>query len=124
MHAPTWSEQMQALNTQREHTPASQQSQHWHAPLQPSGRATQAQPLPSLQDDPGAFLDRMLQASANGERALFRQMTQELANQEPGRALRAEAIATVDRQERQAAQQALQAQQQAEQQHAAQRGRG
>ncbi|KGE52725.1 lipase family protein [Xanthomonas axonopodis] len=124
MHAPTWSEQMQALNTQREHTPASQQSQHWHAPLQPSGRATQAQPLPSLQDDPGAFLDRMLQASANGERALFRQLTQELANQEPGRALRVEAIATVDRQERQAAQQALQAQQQAEQQHAAQRGRG
>ncbi|XUP35160.1 DUF6792 domain-containing protein (plasmid) [Xanthomonas axonopodis pv. vasculorum] len=124
MHAPTWSEQMQALNTQREHTSASQESQHWHAPLQPSGRATQAQPLPSLQDDPGAFLDRMLQASANGERALFRQMTQELANQEPGRALRAEAIATVDRQERQAAQQALQAQQQAEQQHAAQRGSG
>nr|WP_314733188.1 hypothetical protein [Xanthomonas translucens] len=66
----------------------------------------------SLRDDPGAFLDRMLAASQNGDRDLFRQMTQELATAEPGRALRNEAVETVNQQEQQAAQQAMQAQRQ------------
>ncbi|PPV01183.1 hypothetical protein XvhCFBP2543_18780 [Xanthomonas vasicola] len=75
-----------------------------------------ADKLPSLHDDPEAFLDRMLSAGQNDNRDQFRLMTQILANEPAGRALRAEAIETVNRQEQQAAQQAMQAQQQQQQQ--------
>lgn len=113
MDAPSWSEQMQHLHTDRErrHAP-----QDWQVPLRvPGDKDAQATKNPahaSLRDDPGAFLDRMLAASQNGDRDLFRQMTQELATAEPGRALRNEAVETVNQQEQQAAQQAMQAQRQ------------
>lgn len=54
----------------------------------------------------------MLAAAQNGDRDQFRQMTQALANEPPGRALRAEAVEAVNQQEQQAAQQAMQAQRQ------------
>ncbi|WP_408951100.1 lipase family protein [Lysobacter sp. Hz 25] len=60
----------------------------------------------SVGGDPSAFLDRMLAASQNGDRDAFRQMTQDAASAPPGRALREEAVATVDRQEQALAQQA------------------
>lgn len=60
----------------------------------------------SVGGDPSAFLDRMLAASQNGDRDTFRQMTQDAASAPPGRALREEAVATVDRQEQALAQQA------------------
>lgn len=71
----------------------------------------------SLHDNPSTlFLDRMLAAAQSGDTAGFRQLTQQLANQEPGRALRNEAIAIVDNQECQTAldAQLRQSQQQAE----------
>jgi hypothetical protein len=49
--------------------------------------------------DLSAYLDRMLVASQSGNDAEFRQMTQTLADLPPGRAMREEAIVTVDRQE-------------------------
>ncbi|PPT92964.1 DUF6792 domain-containing protein [Xanthomonas theicola] len=112
---PTWSEHMQRLHDPKAHGAASQ-DQGWHVPLRVSGESLQSAPAApvSLHDDPAAFLDRMLAAAQSGDRTTFRQMTQALANEEPGRALRAQAIATVDQQ--QAAQQALQAQQQADRQ--------
>lgn len=61
----------------------------------------------SVGGDPSAFLDRMLAASQNGDRDTFRQMTQDAASAPPGRALREEAVATVDRQEQALAQQAV-----------------
>jgi len=64
----------------------------------------------SVGGDPSAFLDRMLAASQNGDRDTFRQMTQDAASAPPGRALREEAVATVDRQEHALAQQAAQQQ--------------
>ncbi|PPV07381.1 hypothetical protein XbrCFBP1976_08075 [Xanthomonas bromi] len=67
---------------------------------------------PSLHDDPHAILDRILAAGQNGDRDQFRQMTQILANEPPGRALRAESIEAVNQQEQHAAQQAMQQQQQ------------
>jgi hypothetical protein len=111
MDAPTWSEQMQRLHEDRERSDA---PQGWHAPLKAAGSEKEVQasknfPHASLQNDPGTFLDRMLAASQNGDRDLFRQMTQELATAAPGRARRNEAIETVNQQEQQAAQQALQA---------------
>ncbi|WP_223621404.1 lipase [Lysobacter sp. ESA13C] len=60
----------------------------------------------SISGDPSTFLDRMLAASQNGDRDTFRQMTQDAASAPPGRALREEAVATVDRQEQALAQQA------------------
>ncbi|AEL08245.1 conserved hypothetical protein [Xanthomonas campestris pv. raphani 756C] len=66
----------------------------------------------TLQDDPGAFLDRMLVAAQSGDRDQFRQMTQVLANEPPGRALRSEAVEIVNQQEQHAAQQAMQSQRQ------------
>ncbi|MFC6839700.1 DUF6792 domain-containing protein [Xanthomonas theicola] len=114
MDAPGWSEQMRQLHERRErdHAPHG-----WQAPLRVPGSDSGTQVRENsthaaLQNDPGAFLDRMLAASQNGDRDLFRQMTQELANAEPGRALRNEAIETVNQQEQQAAQQAMQAQRQ------------
>ena len=56
----------------------------------------------------------MLAAAQSGDRDTFRQLTQTAADAEPGRALRAEAVASVDRQEQIALQQL--AQQQSEQQ--------
>ncbi|WLA10275.1 hypothetical protein MO328_09375 [Xanthomonas translucens] len=87
--------------------------QGWQTPLKVTeGAAAQPKAHVSLNEDPGAFLDRMLAAAQSGDRTAFRQMTQELASAENGRALRAEAIETVNRQEHQAAQQALQTQRQ------------
>ncbi|WP_064747435.1 lipase family protein [Lysobacter antibioticus] len=62
----------------------------------------------SLDDNPSAFVDRMLAASQNGDRDAFRQMTQQAAAATPGRELRNDAVATVDRQEQALAQQAMQ----------------
>ncbi|MCC4594352.1 lipase [Xanthomonas campestris pv. phormiicola] len=113
MDAPSWPEQMQHLHESRErgHAP-----QGWQVPLRVPGdnevQATKNPAHASLRDDPGAFLDRMLAASQNGDRDLFRQMTQELSNATPGRTLRSEAIDMVNQQEQQAAQQAMQAQRQ------------
>ena len=70
----------------------------------------------SLDADPSAFVDRMLAASQTGDRDAFRQMTQQAAAAMPGRELRQEAVATVDRQEQ--ALLAQQAQQQAYEQAA------
>jgi hypothetical protein len=111
--APGWPEQMQRLHECRER---SHVTQDWQVPLRvPGGDGAQAMKpaaSASLKDEPGAFLDRMLAASQNGDRDVFRQMTQELATAPPGRALRAEAMETVNQQEQQVAQQALQAQRQ------------
>ena len=107
---PSWPEHMQQLHDTQQHSTA---PQSWQTPLKvPEGAAAQPKAHASLDEDPGAFLDRMLAAAQSGDRTAFRQMTQELANAEPGRALRAEAIETVNQQEHQAAQQALQTQRQ------------
>jgi hypothetical protein len=57
------------------------------------------QAMPALGDDPIAFVDRMLAAAKSGDDATFRQLTQAAADSQAGRELRAEAVATVDRQE-------------------------
>lgn len=62
----------------------------------------------SLQDDPSAFVERMLAAARTGDDAGFRQMTRDAANGEAGRALRTDAISTVDREMELAAQLAAQ----------------
>lgn len=71
----------------------------------------------SLQDDPSAFVERMLAAAQTGDNAGFRQMTRDAANGEAGRGLRTDAITTVDREMEQtaqlAAQQSMAAQEQA-----------
>lgn len=61
---------------------------------------------PTLESDPSAFLDRMLAAAKSGDADTFRQMTQQAADGEGGRALREQAIAGVDRQEQLAREQA------------------
>ncbi|MCC8537333.1 lipase [Xanthomonas axonopodis pv. poinsettiicola] len=115
MDAPSWQQQMQQLRQERERSHAPQE---WQVPLKQGAHDVRgASPTyggrsPTLQDDPSAFLDRMLAAAQNGDRDRFRQMTQVLANEPPGRALRAEAVETVNQQEQQAAQQAMQAQRQ------------
>ncbi len=114
MDAPSWGQQMQQFQQDRERSHA---PQTWQVPLKQdtqdvrAASSTQGRP-PALQDDPGAFLDRMLAAARSGDRDEFRQMTQVLANEPPGRALRAEAVETVNQQEQQAVQQAMQAQRQ------------
>nr|WP_304383033.1 DUF2235 domain-containing protein [Xanthomonas vasicola]MDO6970374.1 DUF2235 domain-containing protein [Xanthomonas vasicola] len=105
-------QQMQQLQHERERSHAPQQ---WQAPMKPDAQKAADKP-PSLHDDPHAFLDRMLAAGQNGDHDQFRLMTQILANEPAGRALRAEAIETVNQQEQQAAQQAMLAQQQQQQQ--------
>ncbi|NIK01263.1 DUF6792 domain-containing protein [Xanthomonas cannabis] len=115
MDAPSWQQQMQQFQQDRERSHA---PQTWQVPLkQDTQEVRAASPThggkpSSLQDDPGAFLDRMLAAAQNGDRDQFRQMTQTLANEPPGRGLRAEAVEAVNQQEHQAAQQAMQAQRQ------------
>ena len=113
--APSWQQQMQQLQHARERSHAPQQ---WQVPMKADAQQEReaAGKRPSLHEDPDAFLDRMLIAAQSGERDQFRQMTQILADEPPGRALRAEAIDTVNQQEQQAAQQAMQAQQQQQQQ--------
>ncbi|MCL1524528.1 lipase [Xanthomonas nasturtii] len=115
MDAPSWQQQMQQFQQDRERSHA---PQTWQVPLKPDAQEMRAaspthggKPS-SLQDDPGAFLDRMLAAAQSGDRDQFRQMTQTLANEPPGRALRAEAVEAVNQLEQQAAQQAMQAQRQ------------
>ncbi|SOO29696.1 conserved hypothetical protein [Xanthomonas phaseoli pv. phaseoli] len=115
MDAPSWQQQMQQLQQDRERSHA---PQTWQVPLKQDAQEVRAaspthggKPS-SLQEDPSAFLDRMLAAAQNGDRDQFRQMTQALANEPPGRALRAEAVEAVDHQEQQVAQQAMQAQRQ------------
>ncbi|MEA5125745.1 lipase [Xanthomonas floridensis] len=115
MDAPSWQQQMQQLQQDRERSHA---PQTWQVPLKQDAQEVRAASpthggKPSLlQDDPSVFLDRMLAAAQSGDRDQFRQMTQTLANEPPGRALRAEALETVNQQEQQAAQQAVQAQRQ------------
>jgi hypothetical protein len=106
MDAPSWQQQMQQFQQDRErsHTP-----QGWQVPLLQDAQDVRVASLthgrpPTLQDDPGAFLDRMLVAAQSGDRDQFRQLTQVLANEPPGRALRAEAVETVNQQEQQATQ--------------------
>ncbi|SBV52896.1 hypothetical protein XBLMG947_3697 [Xanthomonas bromi] len=98
---------------ERSHAP-----QQWQVPMKADAQQAPAAAdrPPSLHDDPRAFLDRMLAVGQNGDRDQFRQMTQILANEPPGRALRAEAIEAVNQQEQHAAQQAMQVQQQQQQQ--------
>ncbi|MGK9142368.1 lipase [Xanthomonas euvesicatoria] len=118
MDAPTWQQQMQQFQHDRErsHVP-----QAWQVPLKGEAQGTHdaramspthSGNMPSLKDDPSAFLDRMLAAAQSGDRDQFRQMTQSLANEPHGRALHAEAVETVNQQEQQAARQAMQAQRQ------------
>ncbi|MBB3833317.1 pimeloyl-ACP methyl ester carboxylesterase [Xanthomonas arboricola] len=115
MDAPSWQQQMQQFQQDRERSHA---PQTWQVPLKQDMQEVRAASLThggkpsSLQDDPGAFLDRMLAAAQNGDRDQFRQLTQTLANEPPGRGLRAEAVEAVNQQEQQAAQQAMQAQRQ------------
>lgn len=87
------------------------QSQSPPIPLRPDGDRKAA----SLDDDPSAFVGRMLAAAQSGNADLFRQLTRTAADSDPGRALRAEAVTAVDRQEQWAVQQ-LAVQQQAQDQ--------
>ena len=66
--------------------------------VQPSQESA---PMPRLEDDPAAFLDRMLAAAQSGDDGTFRHMTQLAAQGEGGRQLRANAIAAVDQMEQQ-----------------------
>ncbi len=114
MDAPSWQQQMQQFQQDRERSHA---PQGWQVPLKQDAQdvrvasPTHGRP-PTLQDDPGAFLDRMPVAAQSGDRDQFRQMTQVLANEPPGRALRSEAVEIVNQQEQHAAQQAMQSQRQ------------
>ncbi|WDK32843.1 lipase [Xanthomonas campestris] len=114
MDAPSWQQQMQQFQQDRERSHA---PQGWQVPLKQDAQdvrvasPTHGRP-PTLQDDPGAFLDRMLVAAQSGDRDQFHQMTQVLANEPPGRALRSEAVEIVNQQEQHAAQQAMQSQRQ------------
>ncbi|KHL59918.1 DUF6792 domain-containing protein [Xanthomonas cannabis] len=114
MDAPSWQQQMQQFQQDRERSHA---PQGWQVPLKQDAQDARVAAqthgrLPTAHDDPSAFLDRMLAAAQNGDRDQFRQMTQTLANEPPGRGLRAEAVEAVNQQEQQAAQQAMQAQRQ------------
>lgn len=77
----------------------------------------QSQKPASPDENPSAFLQRMLDAAKAGDWAAFRSDTQTLASMPPGRELHADVTATVDRQEQY---QQLLAQQQAAQQQASQ----
>lgn len=83
--------------------------------VSPSPGAPHAQRELSPTADFSAYLDRMLAAAQSGDDASFRKMTQTLADLPPGREVRAEAVAAVDRQEQWAAQQQTQLQQAAQQ---------
>ncbi|RFF52311.1 DUF6792 domain-containing protein [Xanthomonas campestris] len=114
MDAPSWQQQMQQFQQDRERSHA---PQGWQVPLKQDAQDVRMASLthgrpPTLQDDPGAFLDRMLVAAQSGDRDQFRQMTQVLANEPPGRALRSEAVEIVNQQEQHTAQQAMQSQRQ------------
>lgn len=65
---------------------------------------------PPIQDL-STYLDRMLAAGQSGNDAVFRQMTQTLADLPPGRAVREEAAVTVDRQDQLVARQQQEQQQ-------------
>ncbi|MEI2432229.1 lipase [Lysobacter yananisis] len=65
-------------------------------------RLQPAMGLRASADDPSSMVDRMLAAAQSGDRDAFRQATQAAAANDPGRNLRQEAVATVDRQEQQA----------------------
>lgn len=65
-------------------------------------------PLPSLQAEPSAYVDRFLAAARSGDDSAFRHLTQAAASSPAGRELRQEAIAAVDLQEQQAQQHAQQ----------------
>ncbi|MBT2745572.1 MULTISPECIES: hypothetical protein [unclassified Lysobacter] len=80
-----------------------------------------------LSKDPLAFVKQMTQAHASGDQDTFRAMTQSAANHGAGQQLRQQAIATVDRQEQQAAEHLAaqqREQQQREQQQAAPHSHG
>lgn len=103
---------------------ASEQNAHQHVPAVPGLSPERSRddresendipiPKPNPQSelsptkDFSAYLDRMLAAAQSGDDATFRKMTQTLADLPPGREVRAEAVATVDRQEQLAAQQQM-----------------
>ena len=79
-------------------------------------------------ENPGAFLQKMLDSAKSGDWAAFRNDTQTLANMQPGRDMHTHAVAAVDMQQQHAAhqqtmqQQALAQQQAATQQQAAAHG--
>jgi hypothetical protein len=70
------------------------------------GREMRLEPL----SDFSGFLDKMLAAAQSGDDAAFRRMTQALADLPPGRQMREEAKAAVDRQEQLAARQEMEQQ--------------
>ncbi|MBT2747819.1 MULTISPECIES: hypothetical protein [unclassified Lysobacter] len=105
-------------------TPPGSQNSHQHVPAAPGSspgksrdggepndgvpaHAPNAQQELSPTNDFHAYLDRMLAAARSGDDASFRKMTQTLADLPPGREIRAEAVATVDRHEQLAAQQQM-----------------
>ncbi|MDP9899973.1 hypothetical protein [Variovorax ginsengisoli] len=95
-------------------SPAKSGDPHDHE-VSPSPGAPHAQRELSPTADFSIYLDRMLAAAQSGDDASFRKMIQILADLPPGREARAEAVATVDRQEQWAAQQQAQLQQAAQQ---------
>ena len=95
-------------------SPAKSGDPHDHeVSLSPGAPHAQRELSPTA--DFSAYLDRMLAAAQSGDDASFRKMTQTLADLPPGREVRAEAVAAVDRQEQWAAQQQTQQQQAAQQ---------
>lgn len=108
-------------------TPSSTQNSHQHVPVVPGfspgkfndgrkldndvpARAPNARQELSPTKDFSAYLDRILAAAQSSDDSTFRKMTQALADLPPGREIREEAKATVDRQEQQATQQMLEQQ--------------
>ncbi|MEI2453830.1 hypothetical protein ABU614_10710 [Lysobacter firmicutimachus] len=71
----------------------------WSSDLPPKPPVPKA---PNPAQDISQSLDRMLSAAQGGDREALRQATQQAAAAAPGRELRNEAVATVDRQEQQA----------------------
>lgn len=88
---------------------------------QPAAREAAA--MPTLENDPVAFLDRMLAAAKSGDDATFRRKTQLGGQGEGGRQLRANAIAAVDQLEQQGRHEALASQRALEHAGEAQRQR-
>lgn len=88
---------------------------------QPAAREAAA--MPTLENDPVAFLDRMLAAAKSGDDATFRHKTQLGGQGEGGRQLRANAIAAVDQLEQQGRDEALASQRALEHAGEAQRQR-
>ena len=109
---PARLEAKQAAPEERTPAPRSQKAGNPQAALDQDTAPT-SRAAPSLENDPIGFLDRMLAAAKSGDNASFREMTQQAAAGEGGRALRERAVAAVDLQEQQAREHAAQAMQEA-----------